>query len=110
MTTYQTPPPASALDEFVAALIDWGATASQIVGHMDAVARARPAESERSPVDIFRELVTDTIGLPLEGRDDDLQRAAALIALADREVGENILMVPLDAPREHPRARRRPRR
>ena len=68
------------------------------------------AESERSPVDIFRELVTDTIGLPLDGRDDDLQRAAALIALADREVGENIFMVPLDAPREHPRARRRPRR
>ncbi len=106
MTTHETPRPACALDLFVAALIDWGATASQIVGHMDAVARAEPHATDRSPVDIFRELVTDTIESPLDGREADLERAAALIALVDAEVTENIFLVPLDLPRP----KRRPRR
>ena len=110
MTIHETSPPAPALDAFVAALIDWGATASQIVGHMDAVARANPTDTDASPVDIFRVLVTDTIATPLDGREDEIERAAALIALVDAEVSENIFLVPLDVPHEQPRQRRRPRR
>jgi hypothetical protein len=49
------------LDRLVAALVDWGATASQIVSHMELSRSVHAKKSSRETVTVFRELLTKTL-------------------------------------------------
>jgi hypothetical protein len=98
----------AALDRLVAALVDWGATASQIVSHMELSERSGASTASRSVVEVFSGLMTETLAPVLAGREDELERAAALIEKVDRTVGEELFMVPIAPPRPRLRATRQP--
>ncbi len=100
--------PGPGLDRLVAALVDWGATASQIVSHMELSQRAGSSTASRSVVQVFSGLLAETLAPVLAGQEDELERAAAVIEKVDRTVGEELLMVPIAPPRPRVRTRRRP--
>lgn len=89
------------LERLVTALVDWRAAASQIVSHMERIARAGASKSSRSTVDVFSGLLVETIGPRLENGPEELEQAAVLIESIDEIVREEIDMVPL-APAARP--------
>jgi hypothetical protein len=101
--------PKSPLDRLVAALVDWGATASQIVSHMELWRNMHAKESSRATVEVFRELLADTLAPALAASGAELDRAAELITHADKTIRDDVMFVP---PLGHRRDRpsRRPRR
>jgi hypothetical protein len=95
------------LDRLVAALVDWGATASQLVSHMELSERSGASTASRSVVEVFSSLLTQTLGPKLAGREKEIGRAAALIEEVDRTVAEELFVVPLaPAPRRRGNRRR----
>jgi hypothetical protein len=96
------------VERLVAALVDWGATASQIVSHMELSKRSGASTASRSVVEVFSGLLEETLAPRLGGRDAELDRAARLIDQVNQIVGEEIFMVPLAAPRPLGQRRRRP--
>jgi hypothetical protein len=98
----------SPLERLVAALVDWGGTASQIVAHMELSKRSGASTAGRSVVAVFSGLLAETLGPVLAGRESELEKAAELIAKVDQTVRDEIYMVPLTPPRPRGRARRRP--
>ena len=98
------------LDRLVAALVLWGATASQIVSHMELSQRSGASTSSQRTVEVFSTLMAETLRPRLEGRAAALDEAAALIEEVDATIAEEILLVPLPvlAHRGGGRPRRRP--
>ena len=80
------------MDRLVAALVDWGGTASQIVSHMEHTKRSGASTASRSVVEVFSGLLAQTIAPELAGRDDEVRRAAAMLEQVDRIVREEIYM------------------
>jgi hypothetical protein len=83
------------LDRLVAALVDWGATASQIVSHMELSRSVHATKSSRETVTVFRELLTETLAPTLADRPDELERAADLVARVDARIRDEIYLVAL---------------
>jgi hypothetical protein len=98
----------TALDRLVAALVLWGATASQIVSHMELSQRSGASTSSRRTLEVFSTLMAETLAPRLEGRAAALDEAAALIEEIDATIAAEILMVPPTVSTH--RARGRPRR
>jgi hypothetical protein len=108
MGTTHDASPDTPLDRLVAALILWGATASQIVSHMELSQRSGASTSSRRTGEVFSTLMAQTLAPRLEARAAALDQAAALIEEIDATIAAEILMVPLPVP-AHP-GRGRPRR
>ena len=83
------------VNRFVAALIMWGATASQIVSHMEASGSSGRSTATASTVEIFHRLVLSVLDPDMDGRHDHafLARAGTLVEAVVRAVGEEILLV-----------------
>jgi hypothetical protein len=109
MTSIPNTRPKSPLDRLVAALVDWGATASQIVSHMELWRNVHAKESSRATVEVFRELLADTLAPALAASGGELDRAAELIAQVDKTIRDEVMFVPLPGHRRGRRSRR-PRR
>ena len=101
--------PDPALDRLVQALVMWGATASQIVAHMEHAKRSGASRSQASTVEAFTSLVGEIARPAVTGRGIPLEQAAMAIELIDEEVSAEVLLVDLPAARPRPRHRRRPR-
>jgi hypothetical protein len=101
------PEPQRPVERLVAALVDWGATASQIVSHMELYQRAGASTTSRSTVETFRLLLTETLAPVLADRDDRLlDHAASLVATIDDTVRDEIVLVPPPRRPRRSRARR----
>lgn len=107
MTASEEALPAAELDRLVAALVSWGATASQIVTHMEHTRRSSGACAHTSTVDAFVTLVCELTGPIVANRGLPLEQAAETIEVIDEEVREQVLLVA--SPRSRAQ-RRRPRR
>jgi hypothetical protein len=102
----------SPLERLVAALVDWGGTASQIVSHMEL---SKLGRIHREPIGGRRVhgLLAETLEPVLAGRENELENAAEPIEKSSkpsttRSVHDEIYMVPLTPPRPRGRVRRRP--
>ena len=109
MSITEEPGPDPALDRLVQALVMWGATASQIVAHMERARRSGASHSQASTVEAFTALVGETALPVVAGRGMPLEQAARAIELIDEEVRAEVLLVDLPAARPRTRHRRRPR-
>lgn len=108
MSPTQQPAPDAALHRLVHALVMWGATASQIVSHMEHTKRSGASRSQKSTVEVFTAVVGE-IALPVvAGRSFPLEQAAEAVELIDEVVREEVLLVALPARRSSARHRRRP--
>jgi hypothetical protein len=106
MTPLTEPAPDAGLDRLVHALVMWGATASQIVTHMEQSKRSGASRSQRSTVETFTGLVRE-LAEPVAARlDIALVDVAEAVEAIDQEVGEQVLLVPLAAPNRAARRRR----
>lgn len=94
-------------DRLVAALVSWGATASQIVTHMEQTRRSGASCASASTIEVFTSLVGQVAGPVVAAAAEDADAAATLVEAIDEAVGEEILMVPLPRSRADRRARRR---
>lgn len=97
----------AALDRLVDALVSWGATASQIVTHMEHTRRSSGSCANTPTVDAFGKLVRELAAPVFEGRGLALADAAQSVEAIDEEVREQVLLVAL--PRSRAQRRRRPR-
>jgi hypothetical protein len=97
------------LDRLVAALVDWGATASQIVSHMELWRNVHAKGSNRETVEVFRELLANTLAPALAASGGELDRAAELVAQVDKTIRDEVLLVAVPGGRRNrpPRRRRR---
>jgi hypothetical protein len=97
------------LERLVAALVDWGATASQIVSHMELWRNVHAKDSSRETVEVFRELLAGTLAPALAASAGELDRAAELVAQVDKTIRDEVLLVALPGGRRNrpPRRRRR---
>lgn len=107
MSTTQKREPDAALDRLVHALVMWGATASQIVAHMEHTKRSGASHSQASTVEAFSSLVGELAGPVLAGRGIPLEQAADAVEAIDEEVREQVLLVDLPVPHARTRHRRR---
>lgn len=105
MSDFEQAAPAAGLDRLVAALVSWGATASQIVTHMEHTRRFSGSCAHTSTVDAFGALVLEIAGPVVADRGPALDQAAASIEAIDEEVREQVLLV--DVPRSRVQRRRR---
>jgi hypothetical protein len=97
MAHMTTPPIESHLEGLVAALVDWGATASQIVSHMEHVRASGASSASASTVDVFRGLLALILAPPLaDHAHDELEKAAALLEQVNGAVLAELLLVPLE--------------
>lgn len=106
MTSHTEPAPDAGLDRLVHALVMWGATASQIVTHMEHSKRSGASRSQRSTVDVFTGLVRELAAPVVAGRGIALGDVAQVVEAIDEEVAEQVLLVPLAGPDRAPRRRR----
>lgn len=102
--------PRPPLDELVAALIDVGASLSQIVNHMTDASR-EPGASEVPVPDVLASVLHDTLGT-VQDRHGETTIAAAgrVVADAATVIAEEIFLVPIAGPRPHRRSRPRSKR
>jgi|tagenome__1003787_1003787.scaffolds.fasta_scaffold16703718_1 hypothetical protein len=107
MTELTEPAPDAGLDRLVHALVMWGATASQIVTHMEQSKRSGASRSSRSTVEVFTGLVREFAAPAVAGRDIPLDEVAEVIEAIDAETVEQVVLVPLGAPNRAARRRRR---
>ena len=97
MAHMRTPPTDPRLESLVAALVDWGATASQIVSHMEHVRASGAATASASTVDVFRGLLALILAPPLaDHTGDELEQAAALLEQINGAVLAEVLLVPVE--------------
>ncbi|HVF79567.1 MAG TPA: hypothetical protein VNA28_14825 [Solirubrobacteraceae bacterium] len=106
MTAFEEAEPDAGLDRLVAALVSWGATASQIVTHMERTRRSSGSCDYASTVDGFTALVRQLAGPVAAERGLALEPAAEAIEAIDEEVLEQVLLVA--PPRSRAERRRRP--
>jgi len=107
MTTSEDEVPDAALDRLVDALVSWGATASQIVAHMELTQRSRSTCAEVSTVEAFTGLLRG-LARPLVRGGLPLDDVAEAIEAIDEEVCEQVLFVALPGGRRGAPRRRRP--
>ncbi|MES1158243.1 MAG: hypothetical protein ABUL67_03990 [Haliangium ochraceum] len=98
--------PDAALQRLVHALVMWGATASQIVTHMEQSKRSGASRSQASTVDAFAAVVSEIAAPVVAARRVALDQLAEAIEAIDAEVCEQVLLVPLAAPNRAARRRR----
>ena len=108
MSVTESPVPDPALDRLVYALVMWGATASQIVAHMEHTKRSGASHSRASTVDAFSALVGELARPVVAGGSIGLEQVAEMIEAIDERVGSEVLLVALPAPNRATRRRRSP--
>ena len=94
------------LDRLVHALVMWGATASQIVAHMEHTQRSGASRSQRSTVRCFSGLVRELAAPVVSRHAVGLAHVARTIEAIDAEVSSQVLLVPLAGPNRAARRRR----
>ncbi len=108
MHVTESPAPDPALDRLVHALVMWGATASQIVAHMEHTRRSGASRSQASTVEAFSALVGELARPVVAGRSIALEQVAEVVEAIDDQVGSEMLLVALPAPNRATRRRRSP--
>ena len=106
MTELTEPAPDAGLDRLVHALVMWGATASQIVTHMEQSKRSGASRSQTSTVEAFTDLVRELTEPIAPSLGVALEDAARAVEAIDAEVCEQVLLVPLPGPNRAARRRR----
>lgn len=106
MTVIKEPAADAGLDRLVHALVMWGATASQLVTHMEQSKRSGASRSQTSTVDAFTGLVRE-LAEPVAARlGVGLDDVAQAIEAIDAEVCSEVLLVPLAGPNRAAQRRR----
>jgi hypothetical protein len=108
MDVTDSPVPDPALDRLVHALVMWGATASQIVSHMEHWQRSGASRSSASTVEVFSSLVGELARPVVSGRSIALEQVAEVVEAIDDKVSAELLLVALPAPNRATRRRRSP--
>jgi hypothetical protein len=108
MSVTESPVPDPALDRLVHALVMWGATASQIVAHMEHTQRSGASRSRKSTVEVFSGLVGEVARPVVAGRSIALEQVAEVVEAIDDQVSSELLLVALPVPNRATRRRRDP--